>query len=91
MSNRVVDKPGRGVDGVANEDTLPCFGRELESLRGVNVDKGRTAEDSKIGEIWVTSSERGEGDSASSLGPRAVTEVDHGDEGESPKAIRKRG
>ncbi len=53
--------------------------------------EGRATKDSKIGEVWVTPSEGGEGDDASSLGPRAIADVDHGVDGESLKAIGKRG
>ncbi len=53
--------------------------------------KGRAAKDSNIREVWVASSENGEGDDANSLGPRAITDVDHGKEEESSKAIGKRG
>jgi len=69
---------------------LSGFRRELEPLGGVNVHEGGATKNSKIREVWVTSSERGKGDDGSFLGPRSVANVDHGEEGKSPKAIRKR-
>ena len=53
--------------------------------------EGGATKDSKIREVWVTSSEGGEGDDVSSLRPGSVADVDHGPEGKSPEAIRKRG
>jgi hypothetical protein len=54
------------------------------------VHEGGATKDSKIREVWLTSSEGGKGDNVSSLGPRSVANVDHSEEGKSPKAIRKR-
>jgi hypothetical protein len=63
----------------------------LRSLRRVDVDKGRAAKDPEVGKVRVTSSEGGEGDDAITLGPGTIANVDHRQEGETPKPIGKRG
>jgi hypothetical protein len=66
---------------------LPCFKKELEALSGVNVDISGTAKDPKVGDVWVTSSERSEGDETGPFRPRAITNIDHCNKSETPKAI----
>jgi len=51
MSGRIIDQPSRRINGVANKDALTCFRRELESLRGVDVNVSGAIKDPKIGEI----------------------------------------
>jgi hypothetical protein len=66
---------------------LPGFRRELEALRGVNVDISGTAIDPKIGEVWVTSGERSEGNKTGTFKPRAIANIDHCKKGETLEAI----
>jgi len=66
---------------------LPGFRRELEALRGVNVDISGTAIDPKIGEARVTFSKRSEGDKTGAFRPRAITNIDHCKKGETQKWI----
>ena len=54
------------------------------------MNKGGAIKDSKVREVRVAASERDEGDDTISIGPRTVSDEDHGQEGESPKAIGKR-
>ena len=84
VSDWVIFKPGRGVDCIADEEALPRFRRKLGSLRRVDVDKGRATEDPEVGEIGVSSSERGKENVACSLGPGTIADVNHGEEGEAP-------
>jgi hypothetical protein len=90
VSDWVVDFSGRGISDIANKDASPRFGGELKMLGGVDVNKGGATKDSESREFRIAASERGERDDTSSIGPGTVSDVDHGQEGESPKAIGKR-
>jgi len=58
-------------------------------LGGVNINVGRASEHAKVGEVRVTSCESLKGDDTIIFWPRAITNVEHGEERETLEVVGK--
>ncbi len=89
IGRRIIQKPGWGVEGVADKDTLPCLRRKLSALRRVNVKIGGATENTDNREIWVATSKGREGDGRGTFRQGVVTKVYHSKEHKTSETVRE--